>query len=173
MEVKKIEVGFLDTNCYIIYNNDSCLIIDPGADYDKIKKHVGDYKIEGILVTHYHFDHVGALNELIKNDCLTVFNFKTLGIQKTKNFEFEVVLNKGHKEDCVSFIFDDIMFVGDFIFRDGIGRTDLAGGSIDEMEKSLANLKNITKNYTIYPGHGPKTTLQYEIKNNPYLNNTL
>ncbi len=173
MEIKKITVGMFETNCYILYQNDGCLVIDPGDDYQEILKQTKGYNLEGILVTHYHFDHVGALNDLLKNDCSEVFNYRTLGKQETKNFKFEVVLNKGHKEDCVSFVFDDVMFVGDFIFRDGLGRTDLPGGSMAEMEKSLENLKEYYKDYTIYPGHGPKTTLKYELKNNPYLNNTL
>ncbi len=168
MKVERLVVGLIETNCYVLYQNDGCLVVDPGDDYKKIAQAIEGYELEGILVTHYHFDHVGALSDLLKHHCTKVFNFKTLGMQKTNNFTFEVVLNKGHKEDCVSFIFDDIMFSGDFIFNQGIGRTDLPGGSDVEMQKSLANLKKETKDYTIYPGHGPKTTLSDELKNNPY-----
>ncbi len=169
MKVERLVVGLLETNCYVLYQNESCLVVDPGDDYRKIAKAIEGYELEGILVTHYHFDHVGALSDLLKHHCTTVFNFKTLGKQKTKSFSFEVVLNKGHKEDSVSFVFENDIFTGDFVFNEGIGRTDLPGGCDKEMQKSLDKLKVLTKNYNIYPGHGPTTTLDYEKQNNPYL----
>ena len=60
------------------------------------------------------------------------------------------------------------MFCGDFIFKDSIGRCDLSGGNIIEMLKSINKIKEYPKDITIYPGHGTKTTLGYEINNNPY-----
>ena len=170
MRVERLVVGMLETNCYLVYNNQSCLIVDPGDEYRKILKAIEGYQVEGILITHYHFDHVAALSDLLKNDCPVVFSFKTLGQQSTENFRFEVILNKGHKEDCVSFVFDDFIFTGDFIFKEGIGRVDLPGGSYEEMKASLENFKKLKKDYTIYPGHGPQTTLAHELKHNPYLN---
>ena len=60
------------------------------------------------------------------------------------------------------------MFCGDFIFKDSIGRCDLPGGNITEMLNSINKIKEYPKDTTIYSGHGAKTTLGYEINNNPY-----
>ena len=61
------------------------------------------------------------------------------------------------------------MFVGDFIFKESIGRCDLAGGDFSDMVKSIDKIKTYDKNITLYPGHGDKTSLDYELKNNPYM----
>ncbi len=62
MEIKTIVTGLLDENCYVIENGNECVIIDPGDDGDKILREVKDTKIKYILLTHAHFDHVGALS---------------------------------------------------------------------------------------------------------------
>lgn len=171
MKVKKIVVGPLAANCYVVYNDKKCLVVDPGADYEKIKNFIGDRELEGILITHYHHDHVGALTELIRDYCTVIYNYRTLGKRKTDSFSFEVMANKGHREDCVSFIFEDFIFTGDFIFKDSIGRTDLEGGSIEDMKKSLEKFKQLGKKFKVYPGHGDETTVKKEISTNPFLKN--
>ena len=65
MEVEKIVTGSLDENCYVIKKNDTCLVVDPGDDYDKIKEKIGSAKTLAVLVTHSHFDHVGALRNFL------------------------------------------------------------------------------------------------------------
>ena len=169
MKIKQLVVGPLETNCYILYKDKSCLIIDPAAEYKKIKEAIKDYKLEGILITHYHFDHVGALTELIRDYCTDVYNYRTLGIKKTKTFSFEVKATKGHNHDCVTFIFDNDLFVGDFVFKQGIGRTDMPGGDDNAMKDSLEWFKSLEKDYLVYPGHGPTTSVFKEKKENPYL----
>ena len=61
------------------------------------------------------------------------------------------------------------MFIGDFIFRESIGRTDLPGGSDMEMQQSLERIKDYPDDITLYPGHEEQTTLKHEKENNPYL----
>ena len=61
------------------------------------------------------------------------------------------------------------MFIGDFIFKESIGRCDLPGGSEEEMQKSLEKIKNYSSEIVLYPGHGDKTNLGYEKENNPFL----
>ena len=84
-------------------------------------------------------------------------------------FIFKVIFNPGHTNDSVSFYFekDNAMFVGDFVFKDSIGRCDL-GGNYQEMEASINKLKQLNKDITLYPGHGNKTTLLYEKEHNPF-----
>ena len=62
-----------------------------------------------------------------------------------------------------------LIFTGDTLFRGSIGRTDLPGGDWTTILKSLKRLAGIEKNYTVYPGHGPSTTLEDEKKWNPYM----
>lgn len=171
MDIEKVEVGFLKENCYVLKKNNKCLIIDPGCEYEKIKEAIGNLELLGILITHRHFDHIGALEEFIRDYNPFILDFKTSkeDTYKIGPFKFDVIYNPGHSNDSVTYYFkdDNVMFVGDFIFYRSVGRTDLATGSIEEMNKSI---KKITKynDAVIYPGHGKSTTLSDEIKNNPY-----
>lgn len=171
MDVKKVVVGCLETNCYIISNNENCLIIDPGDDYEKIIKNI-DKQVDGILITHNHFDHVGAKQALEKHYNVKSYDFNNLkeGYVKIDDFKFEVIYTKGHTADSISYLFDNVMFVGDFIFKNSIGRTDLETGDYNEMLKSIEKIKKYDRNITLFPGHYDSTTLVMEINNNPFLN---
>ena len=61
-----------------------------------------------------------------------------------------------------------MMVVGDFIFKDSIGRCDLPTGSVPEMDKSIEKIKKYPGDITLYTGHGEITLLEQEIKSNPY-----
>ena len=65
MKIEKIEVGYLDTNCYLLKIDDECVVVDPGGDFIKIKKAIGKSKVVGVLVTHFHQDHIQALEEVL------------------------------------------------------------------------------------------------------------
>ena len=86
------------------------------------------------------------------------------------NFTFNVIFTPGHSKDSVTYYFKDIntMFVGDFIFKNDVGRWDLPGGSEEEMKQSITKIKEYEKDTILYPGHGDETTLDSEIKNNIY-----
>ena len=71
----------------------------------------------------------------------------------------------------VCYLLDDVIFTGDTLFKQSIGRTDFPGGSYDDMLKSLKMLKELSGDYILYSGHGDKTTLSYERAFNPYLRN--
>jgi glyoxylase-like metal-dependent hydrolase (beta-lactamase superfamily II) len=157
MDIKKISVGPLETNCYILTINDECLIIDPGDDFIKIKEAIGNKKVIGCLVTHFHPDHIGALEETI--------SYYDIEVNKPKygEFEYEIIETPGHTFDSKTFYFKKIntMFTGDFIFYRSIGRTDL-GGNDKDMIQSLNNFREYNDNIIIYPGHGPSTILKDE-----------
>ncbi len=169
MKVQKVVVGDLEENCYLIIDSSSCLIVDPGDEWERIEQAIQDYKVEGILITHHHFDHVGALEPLRKKYSVPVYDFFTCE-EKTYDvgpFHFEVKRNPGHSKDSIRFIFpkEKWMFVGDFVFASSIGRTDLEGGSMKEMRQSLQRLWEEKENYQLFPGHGESTTLERERKN--------
>jgi len=172
MKVETIKVGRLECNCYLLDINDKVLVIDPGDDGDKIMDKIGDRKVVGIIITHYHFDHIGAINELVNKYNTHVYDKNNMkeGNNLVENFAFEVIYTPGHKDDAITIYFKKgkMMFCGDFIFRDNIGRCDLPGGDISEMIKSIEKIKKYDSDTLIYPGHGIKTTLGYEINNNIY-----
>ena len=166
MIINRVIVGELRENCYILEDNNDVIVIDPGDDFSKIKPYIDNKNIIAVLVTHHHFDHVGALNYFDEDK---IYDINKLEEKEYhfNNFKFEVIYTKGHKEDAITFYFknENVMFTGDFIFRDSIGRTDLPGGNMEEMLLSLDKISNYNDDITIYPGHGPKTNLGYE-KNN-------
>lgn len=167
-QVKRIVVGELCTNCYVIINDkNEALILDPGDDKDKILDFVKGLKIVGILVTHKHFDHIGALEELE-----SFFSLKAN--EKNNSFVYEVIETKGHTEDSVSFYFPSIqsVFVGDFIFKNGIGRMDL-GGNTKEMRESISKFLEIFSDVKIFPGHGDFTFLEWERDTLEHMKKTL
>lgn len=82
---------------------------------------------------------------------------------------FDVLHTPGHTSGSVCYLVDDVMFSGDTLFNLSIGRTDMPDGSMSSLSKSLKKLCDIKKNYTVYPGHMDKTTLDFERENNPYL----
>jgi len=114
----------------------------------------------GVIVTHHHFDHIGALNEFDKKLILDRYNLEEKKYN-IDNFKFQVIYTPGHKEDCITIYFKEekIMFTGDFIFKGTIGRTDLEGGNYLDMINSLNKISKYDKDIIVYPGHGDKTTL--------------
>lgn len=174
MEIKKVVTGALDENCYLLIKNGSCLVIDPGADYNKIREEIGDNKVLGVLITHSHFDHIGALRNFLTKRSIKIFKRSNLEEKEYTlgDFKFKCIHTPGHSKDSVTFYFeeDNAMFVGDFIFEGSIGRVDLPGGSKSDMDESLKNFLSFEEDFTLYPGHGDKTTLNKEKETNPYFN---
>ena len=84
-------------------------MVDPSSEVEKIEDVLKGQNalLVGILVTHYHYDHVGALDSLVKKYNVSVYDYKTIGKQKIKNFKFEVIPTKGHSKDSVSFYFKE------------------------------------------------------------------
>mgnify|MGYP003515886434 CR=1 FL=1 len=173
MEIERVITGTLDENCYILKKDGKCLLIDPGSDSDKIKKSMGDNKLVGILVTHSHFDHIGALRNFLTKKSIKIFKRSNLEEKEYEigPFKFKCIYTPGHSKDSVTFYFEEenVMFVGDFIFKESIGRTDLPGANPSEMKESIKKILTYDENIKLYPGHDEDTTLKYEKENNPYL----
>ena len=177
MNVKRVVNGFLEENCYIVTNDkDECLVIDPGSEGERIIDFIkmSGSKVLGILVTHYHFDHIGALEQLMSAfEIDKVIDYKSEGKCALGDFEFEVILNFGHTLDSASFYFEKekVIFTGDFIFKDTIGNYNKEDE--EEMIRSLKAFVNMPGDIIIYPGHGKSTSTTYEVNNNPYLRGLL
>lgn len=168
-KIKKLVVGSFLTNCYILFDNE-VIVIDPGGEIDDILREIKKRKLKYILNTHYHPDHIME-NALLKEKT----GAKILIHEKEKNFInfkpdiflkegdkikigetlLKVLNTPGHTKGSICLLGDNFIFTGDTLFKDGIGRTDLAGGSIEDIEKSLEKLSKIIKpGMMIYPGHG-------------------
>lgn len=171
MKISIIKVGYLEANCYILEKDKKVIVIDPGDEYDKIAPFIKNKEIVKVLITHYHPDHIGALSHfedklILKNPKETTYNIGP--------FSFIVIYTKGHTSDSITYYFkeEEVMFTGDFLFKETIGRTDLPGGNQNEMLKSLNKIKSYPGVIKIYPGHGPSTTLKHEKENNYFLKQT-
>lgn len=203
MEVICKPVGPVQANCYIVMENGHALVIDPGDQGQEISSmlHAMNVQVDAILLTHAHFDHIGAVDTLMKEfdvDCyvnpaefdylqnpdknsssafmgIPHLSLKTVpvelkeGLNTIGPFKVTAYFAPGHSAGSTIFEIGDSLFTGDVLFQESIGRTDLQGGSVEQMKESIAFLKSLTKNYTVYPGHGPSTTLDYEKTHNPYL----
>ncbi|WP_182199565.1 MBL fold metallo-hydrolase [Paraliobacillus salinarum] len=205
MNIKGLSLGQLGTNGYIVHDNGRGLMIDPGGDVEIINHWLkkNDVKLSAILLTHAHFDHIGAVDELrdiydipvyvheLEKDWLSSPDLNGSGLFPVDNvscrpadyyfdegpmeigsFRFNVLYTPGHSPGGVSFVFEDksSVIAGDCLFQNGIGRTDLPGGDhatlIDSIKYKLFSLAD---DYTVFPGHGPATTLAQEKKTNPFL----
>ena len=165
MEIEKLEVGILRTNCYILKKEGNILIIDPGDESQLIEKHLNG-NILGIIITHYHFDHIGALDSLKNKYNIPVYDINNLKEVNTLGpFTFKMIKTPGHKDDLISLLFEDKLFCGDFIFENGIGRTDLETGDFNAMKDSITKILSMPLDTIIYPGHGNITTLKKEYAN--------
>ena len=168
MKITKIPVGYLESNCYVLEEDNKVIVIDPGDDYEKISRSLKNKDVIKVLITHYHPDHIGALNHFEKELILNNPKEQTYYFEP---FTFEVIFTKGHTSDSVTYYFpkEHAMFTGDFLFKETIGRTDMPTGNMEEMKNSLDIIKTYPNNTKIYPGHGDITNLKYEKEYNCFL----
>ena len=196
MNVIRLPIGIYMTNCYIVWadGSDQCLVIDPAAKPDAIQGacEKKGLKIAALLLTHGHFDHVGAVPELGKRlGCPVYMNERELQMPEsltngplyyTDNYDegdeltlaglhFKVLATPGHTPGSVCLDFGDHLFTGDTLFARSMGRTDLAGGSEEQMQQSLLRLARLHKDgeCAIHPGHSAESTLALEQEYNSYL----
>ena len=177
MNIEKVVVGNLRCNCYILDINEKVLVIDPGDEFNKIDNVINNREVVGVIITHYHFDHIGCLNNIINKYKCNIYDINNMneGLNNIDCFNFYIIYTPGHKEDEITIYFkkEKIMFCGDFIFKDSIGRWDLEGGNVKSMFNSINRIKKYDRDIVLYPGHGENTTLGYEIDNNIYFNSNL
>lgn len=162
MEVKCLVVGSLETNCYLVIKNNECIIMDPGDNAKEIINECKNYNVLEIIVTHHHFDHIGALKELEN-----YFNLKHNTFKYKNLFNYDIIKTPGHTDDSISIYFksENLLFSGDLVFKNGVGRYDFSNSNYNDLKKSLEFLSNLPEKTIIYPGHGLVTTLKDEKSN--------
>jgi len=192
MQILKKAFGEYATNCYIVKGEQGDLVIDPGeGSFDWVMQNTG--KIAAVLNTHGHFDHVyddaklqrtGAKIYIHEEDAfmLRADPFETMPepieadvLVKGQEQSFEIAgfnvkfsLFAGHTPGSCMIEVDGVIFSGDVIFKGSIGRWDFPFSSGEQMRESLHKILQIKGDFTLYPGHGPNTSLQAERQNLKY-----
>lgn len=200
MLIKSFTVGQLGTNCYIVTdpNTLECAVIDPGDEYTVILDYLEGQKVKckAIMLTHGHLDHTMAAFELCintgaevyinKRDCSSepgdtysychegnVTYYDEGDRVQVGSLEFDVMACPGHSPGSVVLKCQNVLFTGDVLFRDSCGRTDLPGGDMQILMKSLLRLYNLPGDFEVYPGHMDATTLDRERRFNYYMKYTI
>ena len=163
----------------------------------QVEKEYG-FKIEALLLTHAHFDHAGNAKKLqddgvkvyiSKKDAPKLLNEQNLSgdfgrafdyltadytfddgeILNICGFEIKVIATPGHTDGSVCFLTGNMLFTGDTLFLESVGRTDFITGNRDQLVKSVKRLFDLDGDYTVYPGHEDFTTLSHERKYNTFI----
>jgi hydroxyacylglutathione hydrolase len=188
LEVKSFTVGPLAANCYVVSAGGDAVVVDPGAEADRIIKAVGDRRVAAILASHGHSDHVGAVKELavatgapfmVPAGDLALAE-KYVGVQAAVplndgdrldfgDISLTVIATPGHTPGSSCFYAPGLLFSGDTLFAGGVGRTDLPGGSSDALFSSIRErIFTLAGDTVVYPGHGERTTVARERESNPF-----
>lgn len=205
MKYKEVVVGALETNCYLVYCEETlqCAVVDPGAEPERIFLEIAEAELKPVVIinTHGHVDHIGANRDMkdhfgvplyihgadspmlgkIQQLELSLF----LGAKdsppadhlmrdaeeiKIGNSVLRVLHTPGHSPGSVSLLGDGFLLSGDTLFFEGVGRTDLPGGSQKQLEQSLREkVMTLPDETVVLPGHGPLTSVGQERANNPFI----
>ena len=168
MLIKTIPVGQLETNCYVVTDEKTldCAVIDPGDESNAILDYLEDNRLRcrAILLTHGHYDHVGAPYALPENGSY----YADGDAVEVGGLRFEVLGTPGHTRGSVTLRCENALFTGDTLFKGSCGRTDLAGGDMEQELSSLRRLCSLPGDYEVYPGHMDSSTLSRERQFNYY-----
>ena len=193
LKIHTLTLGMYQTNTYIIHEetSKSCCIIDPGYQANTILETLDSLglTLEAILLTHGHFDHVGAVKDLAADTDCRVFlcaeddalppmftagklyytdTYTEGSILNVAGLYIHVLHTPGHTPGSVCLLCEDTIFSGDTLFAGSCGRTDI-GGSWPDIQRSLKRLSAMEADFRVFPGHGESTTLAAEKRYNPYM----
>ena len=187
--VERMVLGMIRTNCYLLIREDTgeTLIVDPADRADRIEAKLTEEHLTpcGVLLTHGHFDHIGAAEEALAGDSFanlsgqwaSPFGIKADVLLKDgetlelAGFSIEVKATPGHTGGSACYYLPDekILFSGDTLFAGSVGRSDFPTGSAGALARSVKGLlSSLPEDVHVYPGHEGDTSIAYEKRYNPY-----
>ena len=198
MKIKCLQVGPIGTNCYILEDDQTNLaaVIDPGDEPELIQEALEKEGVEVryLLLTHGHYDHttaVPALHRVYPQADIYIHQADANGAGSTLfpltgevddlklydegdvirlgDHEIQVLHTPGHSKGSVTLKVGDVLFTGDTLFCGSCGRTDLRGGSYEQIMQSLKRLGELKGDFHVCPGHEATSTLERERRSNPFL----
>ena len=202
LNMTTLPLGSYQTNCYILWNEGSatCAVIDPGDQPERVLAETArlGLTIEAILLTHGHFDHVGAVEALWeatgcrlwmhegdwsqRPDPTNLYFYPLANCDFTEvqlceegevihagGLTFTVLSTPGHTWGSVCYACEDVLLCGDTLFCGSMGRTDLPGGSYDKIMASLKRLYHLEGDFHVCPGHDRISTLEQERQTNFFM----
>ena len=194
LDVKTVSGGPLDVNTYVIgrEGGESCLLIDPGVPVERVQTAVAGRRVDAVLLTHAHFDHMlfaehwlrqgaklyvhtldaPAVIDAQLNLCGMIgarLNLPQPDVQLMEGdvvceagVELKVLHTPGHTPGGVCYQSGGMLFSGDTLFYQSYGRIDFPGGSARQMRDSLKRLTQLDEEMIVYPGHGMRTKIAWE-----------
>lgn len=152
LNYEKLIVGEMRTNCYLVWDEDKkAVVIDPGDEADFISEEIERRQLNlvGILLTHKHFDHIGALRDL-----QLIYNVPVLN---PPIFDFQIIKTPGHTSDSVCFYSPSlgVVFTGDTLFKDLPTR--------NENIESVKKLFKLPEETIVLSGHDEDTRIGVEM----------
>jgi hydroxyacylglutathione hydrolase len=203
LDVTRLPLGPIGTNCYLVRlaGSADAVVIDPAADAAAIRLELAGRgaHCSAILITHGHWDHLGAVADLAEGTGAPVHmaererellerpaDHTPPGVYvrawkpdvlleggetlELAGIEFGTMPVPGHSPGHVAYAADGALFSGDVLFAGSVGRTDLPGSSWETLLASIRSLiDTLAPETVVYPGHGPATTLGRELATNPFL----
>lgn len=196
--MKKLDIlpiGLYEENVYLLHQDGHVLIIDPGCKMKYITPYIQDEIVDGIVLTHGHEDHTVAVDDLVEMyHCDVYMHVDEMPLVQNKfgydipyytqiystitpiqseqtigTFPIKVIHTPGHSVGSICIQYKNWLFTGDTLFAGSIGRCDLFTGDERIMFETLKIFKEMDHSITIYPGHGPSSTIGNELLYNPYL----
>ena len=192
-----LQVGSFEVNCSILSDGTATFVVDPGAEGARIVAELERRALapSAILLTHAHFDHIGAVAALqakwpdlpvyVHPDDIAAFTHplncfppdypsvaRPANLRDAREFPHAAVIETpGHTPGgvCYHFAADKLLLSGDTLFAGSVGRTDFPGGSMPTLLASLQKLTALPDDTRVVPGHGPETTIRAEKDGNPFL----
>ena len=205
-KVERVLCGSVGTNCYVLINTQTqeTVIIDPADDAPMLSAKLKEKNLKpaAILLTHGHYDHIMAVEELRKEYGIPVIaheeekqilenpkgNLSTMigkpftvkadrfvkdeELLVTAGFSIRVLHTPGHTIGgcCYDLADENLLFSGDTLFWESVGRTDFPTGSMSALVRSIKEkLMVLPESTRVYPGHMGSTSIENEKQNNPFL----